>query len=66
MEGYILFFLHIGASQPKYSYKHLTLSSVTGVFMAEGYTWYNEVVINRYPELSEFFFARDLQESEEK
>ena len=23
--------------------------------MAEGYTWYNEVVINRYPELSEFF-----------
>jgi hypothetical protein len=34
--------------------------------MAEGYTWYNEVVINRYPELSEFFFARDLQESEEK
>jgi hypothetical protein len=38
----------------------------TGVFMAEGCTWYNEVVINRHPELSEFFFARDLQESEEK
>jgi hypothetical protein len=34
--------------------------------MAEGCTWYNEVVINRYPELSELFFARDLQGSEEK